>query len=72
MIRLDTRIRLTTREVERFTEITGIGPERVKSLDELTTYLARYYRLYAGWHRAARFLRWLIDRERLRCLGQST
>jgi hypothetical protein len=70
MIRLRTRIRLTKREVERFSEITGVAPENVKSLDELATYPARFYRLHAGKHRAARFLRWLIDRERSRCLGQ--
>jgi hypothetical protein len=70
MIRLDTRIRLTKREVERFTEITGVAPENVKSLDELDACIARCHRLYAGEHRDARFLRSLIDRERSRCLGQ--
>jgi hypothetical protein len=43
----------------------------VKPLDELAAYIARCHRLYAGEHRDARFLRWLIDREQLRCLGQS-
>jgi hypothetical protein len=70
MIQLGKQIRLTRREIERFTEITGIEPENVKSLDELDVYIARCHRLYAGQHRDARFLRWLIDRERSRCLGQ--
>ena len=35
MIRLGNQLRLTGREVERFTRITGIEPVGVKSLDDL-------------------------------------
>lgn len=33
MVRLGHHIRLTSRDVERFTEITGFVPENVKTLD---------------------------------------
>jgi hypothetical protein len=71
MIRLGNHIRLTSREVARFTQITGFAPENVKTIDDLDAYIARCKRHYWGVSKSTRFLHWLIDRERARCLGES-
>jgi hypothetical protein len=70
MIRLGGQIRLTRREVERLTEITGFEPFNVKTLRDLDDYIARCKRFYWGRSKATRFLHWLIDRERARCTGE--
>lgn len=67
MIRLGNQLRLTGREVERFTRITGIEPVGVKSLDDLDDYIGRCKDYYQGASQEARFLRWLLDEERSRC-----
>ena len=54
--------------VERFTRITGIEPVGVKSLDDLDDYIGQCKDYYQGTSEAARFLRWLLDEERSRCL----
>lgn len=69
MLRLGNRIRLTRREVERFTEITGFEPVGVKTLDELDAYIAKCKRHYWGVSKETRYLHWLIDQEKSRCLG---
>jgi hypothetical protein len=69
MIRFGNQIRLTTREVARFTEITGFAPENVKTIDDLDAYVAQCKRYYWGISKATQFLHWLIDRERARCVG---
>jgi hypothetical protein len=71
MIRLGNHIRLTSREVARFTHITGFAPDDVKTIDDLDAYIAHCKRFYWGVSKATRFLHWLIDRERARCLGES-
>ena len=68
MIRLGNQLRLTGREVERFTRITGIEPVGVKSLDDLEHYIRQCKAYYRGASEEARFLRWLLDEERSRCL----
>jgi hypothetical protein len=68
MIRLGNQLRLTCREAERFTRITGIEPVGVKSLDDLDDYIGRCKDYYQGASHEARFLRWLLDEERSRCL----
>ena len=68
MIHLGNQLRLTGREVERFTRITGIEPVGVKSLDDLDDYIGRCKDYYQGACHEARFLRWLLDEERSRCL----
>ena len=68
MLRLGNHLRLTGREVERFTRITGIEPVGVKSLDDLDDYIGRCKDYYQGASQEARFLRWLLDEERSRCL----
>lgn len=69
MIRFGDHIRLTSREVERFTEITGITPMDVKTLDDLDAYIEHCKHHYWGSSEDTRFLHWLIDREHSRCLG---
>lgn len=70
MIRLGRQIRLTGREVERFTKITGFEPVNVKSLYDLDAYIAQCKRFYWGKSQETRFLHWLIDWERARCTGE--
>lgn len=69
MLRLGRIIRLTAREVERLTLITGIAPENVRTLADFNTYIERCKRHYKGVSRDTRFLLWLIERERRRCLA---
>jgi hypothetical protein len=69
MLRLGNRIRLTRKEVELFTLITGFEPVDVKTLDDLDAYITRCKSYYWGTSRATRFLHWWMDRERSRCLG---
>ena len=68
MLRLGNHLRLTSREVERFTRITGIEPVGVRSLDDLDDYVRQCKDYYRGASEEARFLRWLLDEERSRCL----
>lgn len=69
MIRLGNHIRLTSREVERFTLITGFVPDSVKSIEDLDAYITCCKRYYWGTSEDTRFLHWLIDKEYARCLG---
>lgn len=69
MIRLGTNIRLTQREVERFTKITAIEPVGIRTLADLDAYVRRCKSHYWGVSRQTRFLHWLIDREREQCVG---
>jgi len=69
MIRLGNQIRLTRREVERFTKITGFAPKNVKTLDDLDEYIVRCKSYYWGVSEDTRFLHFLLDWERSRCLG---
>ena len=68
MLRLGSQLRLTGREVERFTRITGFAPVDVKSLDDLDDYIRQCMAHYDGDSKEARFLRWLVDEERSRGL----
>ena len=67
MIRLGQQVRLTRREVERFTKITDIAPVGIRTLAELDAYIARCKAHYWGVSRETQFLHWLIDREYERC-----
>lgn len=69
MLRLGRIIRLTAREVERLTLITGIAPENVRTLADFNIYIERCKRHYKGVSRGTRFLLWLIERERGCCLA---
>jgi len=68
MLRLGSQLRLTGREVERFTRITGFVPVGVKSLDDLDDYIRQCKAYYDGASKDACFLRWLLDEERSRGL----
>jgi len=67
MIRLGQRIRLTRREVERFTKITAIAPVNVCTLDDLAAFVLRCKAHYWGVSRETQLLHWLIDREVEQC-----
>lgn len=71
MLRLGNHIRLTSDEVARFTTITGFVPVDVRTLDDLDSYIVECKRYYWGVSRDTRYLHWLIDRERARCLGET-
>ncbi|MGJ9418771.1 hypothetical protein ACHAC9_13535 [Massilia sp. CMS3.1] len=70
MIRLGKNIRLTRREVERFTMITGFVPAHVRTFDDLDAYIGQCKRHYWGVSTDTKFLHWLIDRERSLCVGK--
>lgn len=63
MLRGSDQIRLTRREVERFTMITGFEPVSVKSLVDLYAYVKECKDYYWGDSDDTRFLHYLIDRE---------
>jgi len=67
MLRLGQQIRLTRREVERFTQITAIEPVGIRSLGDLDAYVARCKAYYWGVSRDTQFLHWLIDGEVRKC-----
>jgi hypothetical protein len=71
MIRLGNHIRLTGKEIERFTKITGFKPVNVKTLDDLDAYIGECKQHYWGVSKETQFLHWLMDRERLRCAASS-
>lgn len=67
MIRLGHQIRLTRREVDRFTKITAIAPVDVRTFADLEAYIAHCKAHYWGASRETQFLHWLIDREMESC-----
>jgi hypothetical protein len=69
MIRLGNNIRLTRREVERFTKITGFAPVGVRTLDDLDRYIRQCKAHFWGESEDTRFLHFLLDEERSRCLA---
>jgi len=71
MIRLGKSIRLTRREVERFTKITGFEPVNVRTLDDLDRYIRKCKAHFWGCSEDTRFLHFLIDEELRRNLSSS-
>ena len=69
MLRLGKQVRLTRKEIERLTKITGFEPVNVKTLEDLDAFIAQCKRQYWGVSRDTQFLHWLIDKERSRCVG---
>ena len=67
MIRLGRHVRLTRREIERFTKITAIAPLGIRTLAELDAYIERCKAHYWGASTETQFLHWLIDREYRQC-----
>ena len=67
MLRLGYQVRLTHREIERFTTITAIAPVGIRTIDDLDAYVARCKAHYWGVSYETQFLHWLIDREVQQC-----
>ncbi len=67
MIHLDSQIRLTRREVERFRKITGIEPVDIRTIADLENYIGQCKAHYWGVSEETQFLHWLIDREYAQC-----
>jgi hypothetical protein len=67
MLCLGQQVRLTLREIDRFTKISGIAPVNVRSLADLEAYVERCKAHYWGVSRETQFLHWLIDREYQQC-----
>ena len=63
MLKCETQVRLTRREVERFTELTGFVPVDVKTRDDLDAYIAECKKYYWGVSNETKFLHYLIDTE---------
>lgn len=63
MLRLGNTIRLTSREIERFTEITGFVPVNVKTLEDLQRYVEECKKYYWGVSDDTKLLHYLIDRD---------
>jgi len=61
MLRLGQHVRLTSKEVEYFTHITGFAPVGIKQLDDLHSYIKRCKRYYWGTPRDTLALHRLID-----------
>ncbi len=72
MLRLGNTIRLTSREIERFTEITGFVPVNVKTLDDLQQYVKESKKHYWGVSDDTKFLHYLIDKEHQSALALNT
>jgi hypothetical protein len=69
MLRLGNHVRLTRREIERFTKVTGIAPVGIRTQADLDAYIERCKAHYWGVSRETQFLHWLMDREYQRCRG---
>lgn len=69
MIRHGQQVRLTRKEAANFAEITGFWPGDVRTIADLDAYIVRCKQHYNGNTRETRFLHWLLDQEKLRCLG---
>lgn len=61
MLKGRTHIRLTRREVERFTRITGFEPLDIRTLGDFAAYVAACKRHYWGTSEDTKFLHRLID-----------
>ena len=71
MLRGTHTVRLTRREIERLTRITGFEPIDVRTLDDLERYVEACKRHYWGISDDTQYLHWLIDREVAGCVGHS-
>ena len=69
MLSLGENIRLTRREVERFTKISGFEPVDVNSLDDLDAYIRECKAYFWGVTDDTQYVHFLLDEERSRCLG---
>lgn len=67
MIRLNHQIRLTRKEIEVFSKITGIEPVGIRTPEDLAAYVARCKAHYWGVSEETQFIHWLIDKQYKRC-----
>ena len=67
MIRLGQQIRLTRKEIDRFTLLTAIEPVEIRTPADFDAYVARCKAHYWGVSKETKFLHWLIDQEVLQC-----
>ena len=61
MIQFGKQIRLTAMEVDRVTEITGIKPVGVKTIEDLNAYIASC-KHYWGGEKETKFLDWFVGK----------
>lgn len=69
MLRLGQHVRLTSKEIEYFTHLTGFAPVNIKRLDDLHAYIKRCKRYYWGTSRDTVALHALIDDALSHCTG---
>lgn len=69
MLRLGQHVRLTSKEIEYFTHLTGFAPVNIKRLDDLHAYIKRCKRYYWGTSRDTVALHQLIDDALSHCTG---
>ncbi|MTW10117.1 hypothetical protein GM658_05835 [Pseudoduganella eburnea] len=69
MLRLGQHVRLTPKEIEYFTRLTGFAPVGIKRLDDLHSYIKRCKRHYWGTSPDTVALHQLIDDALSRCTG---
>ena len=67
MLQLGQQIRLTRREVARFTRLTDIAPAGVRTVQDLDAYVARCKAYYWGVSAETRLLHALVDEEYQHC-----
>jgi hypothetical protein len=67
MIRLNHQIRLTRKEIEVFSKITGIEPVGIRTPQDLAAYVARCKAHYWGVSEETQFIHWLIDKQYQHC-----
>lgn len=69
MLRGTSTLRLTRRELARWTKITGFTPAEVRSEADLARFASRCKRYFWGASEDTRFLHFLIDEELQRNLS---
>ena len=67
MIRLNRQIRLTRKEIEVFSKITGIEPVGIRTPEDLAAYIARCKAHFWGVSEETQFIHWLIDKQYQHC-----
>lgn len=70
MMRCGHQVRLTQPELSRWSRITGFVPQGVKTMQDLDAFIAECKRYYWGTSYETKFLHWLIDEEKKRCLSK--
>lgn len=69
MFRGDGKLRLSTRDLRRWTRITGFEPVGIRYVADLAAYVKVCKAHYWGASKETRFIHSLIDEEFRRCVG---